>query len=207
MTPHQVVLRDRRSDKYCDAVLFERINAKQAEAAEDSWLVYLAAAKVEAASAGREFAPVAHEHWKWKEKVRLTETFLPYPTMAIECNGDIQGMMLLETDGHFSRLPHGDGVPLVYINLLATAPWNLVPVVSVPRYSGVGTTLFHAAIAMSKELGFKGRIGLHALPDSEEWYEKHGLTCLGPDTAKQDLKYYELSTDQADKLTSEGDMA
>jgi hypothetical protein len=110
--------------------------------------------------------------------------------------------MLLETDGHFARIATQAGSPLVYVNLLATAPWNLPEVNDPPRYRGVGTILLAAAATLSVDLGFKGRLGLHSLPRSEHWYERLKITNLGPDPdpQKQNLKYYEMTPDQAQYL-------
>ena len=53
----------------------------------------------------------------------------------------------------------------------------------------------------SKEEGFRGRVGLHALPQAELFYEKAcGMTPLGREIAKQNLLYMELSGQQAEKL-------
>jgi len=80
---------------------------------------------------------------------------------------------------------------------LATAPWNLRALIGHPRYAGVGFVFLHAAIQMSIDNGFKGRIGLHSLPQAEAFYEKHGFLCLGADPEKEGLKYYELTPQAA----------
>lgn len=200
MNRSNVVLLDVTTGETRDAVLIDRVDSVLARKAEDSWQTFLAAARAEAAARGAPLEKLDHEHWKWAAKVESTERLLPYPTLGIECDEQMQGLMLLETDGHFSKLSAGSSTPLVYINLLATAPWNLPDVIGVPRYRGAGVTLFHAAIHASVELEFKGRLGLHALPKSEAFYDKQGMTCLGPDPLKQGLKYYEITADQARKL-------
>jgi hypothetical protein len=45
-------------------------------------------------------------------------------------------------------------------------------------------------------LGFKGRIGLHSLPQSEPWYQKIGFTDVGPDPTKK-MRYFEMTEVQA----------
>lgn len=200
MTRQKVVLRHVESDTYLDAELIERVDPAFAKRAEDAWQTYLASAKAEAMSGNRDFPNLEHDHWRWQDKVNLTHHLLPYPTLGIECDGQVQGLMLLETDGHFAREQAQAGSPLVYVNLLATAPWNLPEVVDPPRYRGVGTILLTVAASLSVDLGFKGRIGLHSLPKSERWYDRVGLTCLGPDPNKQNLKYYEMTPDQAQDL-------
>jgi hypothetical protein len=182
---------------YRDAELHERVDSASALKAQDSWLTYIALARAAAASAGTVLPKLPHEHWQWFEKVKLTERLLPYPTLGIECDGQMQGLMLLETDGHFARLSPGGRAPLVYVTLVATAPWNLTDVTREPRFQGVGLTLLAAAMELSLDLGFKGRVGLHSLPTSEWWYDKYGITCCGPDNNKQDLKYYEVTPEFA----------
>lgn len=183
-----------------DAELIDRVDAALAKRAEDSWKTFLAMARAEALATGRPFPNVEHGHWEWEHKVSMTERFLPYPTLGIECDGQVQGLALLETDGHFARLESQIGSPVVYVNLLATAPWNLPDVMEQPFYRGVGTVLLAAATAISLDLGFKGRLGLHSLPKSEKWYDDLGMTCLGADANKQDLKYYEMTPEQAQDL-------
>lgn len=41
-----------------------------------------------------------------------------------------------------------------------------------PRLRGVGTALVTAAVALSEDEGFKGRIGLHSLPQAEDFYRR-----------------------------------
>ncbi len=197
MTRHPIVLLEVATGTFRDAELLERIDDVQAKRAEDSWVTHIAAARASAASRGEQLPKLPHEHWLWAEKVKLTHRFLPYPTFGIECEGQMQGMMLLQTDGHYARLSSGGRAPLVYVDLLATAPWNLSEINGAVRFKGIGATLIRAAIELSLDLEFNGRIGLHALPTSEGWYDKVGLTCCGSDDQKQGMKYYELTPEQA----------
>ena len=44
----------------------------------------------------------------------------------------------------------------------------------------------HQKLQLSRGEGFKGRVGLHALPQAEQFYrEKCGMTPLGKDASKQ----------------------
>jgi hypothetical protein len=58
------------------------------------------------------------------------------------------------------------------------------------------------AIGVSDEEGYKGRIGLHALPKAEAFYRKRLMRELGKDSSHHNLMYYEL-----DRSTAAGILA
>jgi hypothetical protein len=111
----------------------------------------------------------------------------------------MQGLMMVALAGHAATLPPDSGKPILYIDFLESAPWNAMPFPDHPYYSGVGSRLFEAAIRLSKKEGFRGRVSLHALPQSEHFYrETCGMTELAPDPQKEGLRYFELTSHQAD---------
>lgn len=185
---------------YVDAQLHERIDAGYALGVDDRWKTHLAAEEAHALAEGRAFPHLEHAHWEWATKVKASAHLLSCPTLAIEHDGVAQGLMLLKTDGHFGKLPAEAGKPLVYVVFLAVAPWNLRGVAEQPRFTGIGMVLLNAAIQLSLEAEFKGRIGLHSLPQAEGFYERQGFQCLGVDPEKEDLKYYELSPQAASEF-------
>jgi hypothetical protein len=193
----EIALEDRHSGQFVPARLIERIDVNYARHADDLWRTFEAAEVAQATARGVVLPPQQHSHWRWEKKVTIVGHLLPYPTLAVECNGDPQGLMLLETDGKFAEAPGQSGKPLVYVVFLATAPWNLPTVVKRPRFRGVGTGLMRAAIEVSIDLDFKGRIGLHSLHQSESYYEALGMTALGRDPKKENLNYYEMTPEQA----------
>lgn len=200
-----ILLRDLHNGGFVEAQLYERIDASFAQRADDAWIPYLAVAKAQAAGAQLPAPAVEHGHWRWKQKVSVTSHLLSYPTLGIEYEGDVQGLMMLLTDGEFGRLGTQQSQPLVYVHFLATAPWNLPSVVAQPRFRGVGLTFMRAAVQTSFDLGFKGRVGLHSLPQSEDWYARLGMTCLGADPEKQGLRYFEMPAAQAGIFAPQGD--
>ena len=117
--------------------------------------------------------------------------------VAIEAEGEVQGLMAVETALRPSVLSRSGWV--VYVDFIEAAPWNRrepadrnVSVVQTPRYSGVGTLLLAEAVRMSMGRTANGRVGLHSLPSAEEFYSiRCGMTCLGPDPAYHDLAYFE----------------
>ncbi len=64
-----------------------------------------------------------------------------------------------------------------------------------------GSTLLAVAIQLSIEEEFSGRIGLHSLPQANAWYANAcGMSSLGPDSAKQNLHYFEMTPEQASEF-------
>lgn len=157
-------------------------------------------AEVEAAWAPwRARDPAAeHGHWDWRAKadpdlLRWLRLF------AVERDG-VQGLMAVLNRPAPSRLDAG--AQLVYVSAVEAAPWNLPQFTDSPVYAGCGTQLLVAAIVMSEELGWGGRIGLHALARAESFYEHFGLTRVGPDAEYGRLVYYELAPEIAARLRS-----
>ena len=109
----------------------------------------------------------------------------------------MQGLML--TASHYlARLPAQEDEPLIYIEYISTAPWNLASVTGEPQYAGIGRAVFEAAITESRQQGWLGRIGLHSLPQSEAFYSKVcGMTDMGIDSQYEALRYFEMTPDQA----------
>jgi len=144
-------------------------------------------------------------HWNWGEKTKANEGRLDNQCFAIVCNGVTQAMMITELT-HRARLPEQERDHLVYVEFVEAAPWNRRDIIGEqPRYSGCGSILIRAAIEFSKLEGFKGRIGLHSLPQSNNFYaNKIGMTDLGPDPDHQNLRYFEMIPAQAEAFIKEG---
>lgn len=195
---HVISLDDLHRDGVAvEARLIERVDVTFAKHADDAWQPFIAMAKAEAAAGRLPPIQVEHSHWLWREKVEASAHLLSYPTLGIECEGEVQGLMIVLTDGAFSRIAGKEALPLVYVYYLSTAPWNFPAFTLRPRFGGVGTVLLQAAVQISMDLGFKGRIGLHSLPQSERFYEQCGMISLGIDRDKQHMKYYEMTEDRA----------
>lgn len=152
-------------------------------------------------------------HWDWNKKTAAFQNLLSYRMFAVTCALDTQGLMAVATDVvmHPSRLPDDKGrrgLGLVYIDFLEAAPWNRPEHVQSPRYRGVGSVLIATAIQLSLDEGFKGRIGLHSLPQSEDFYRNVvRMTDLGPDTSypgSVPLRYFEFTTAQAQAFIQGG---
>jgi hypothetical protein len=110
----------------------------------------------------------------------------------------VQAMMMVDLDTKRCRLEAQRGKPLVYIEYLSAAPWNLHDFVDTPLYKGAGTILMKTAIELSLELEYGGRIGLHSLRQADPFYIGCGMTDLGPDPAYYGLRYFEMTPEQAE---------
>lgn len=147
-----------------------------------------------------------HGHWKWNEKGKYAREFpLTYRFFGIRVDGRMEALMMTAVDPvKVARIESQRNKPLVYVDYIESAPWNLPNLVSAPRFKGAGTVLLSAAIQQSRDEEFKGRIGLHALPDVEGWYAHCGMTNLGVDEDYYGLKYFEMTPEQANEFYPEG---
>jgi len=108
---------------------------------------------------------------------------------------------MLASDLKSARIQEQFGKPIVTLDLLATAPWNRAKIQTPRRYRGGGTVMVAAAIQLSCDLGFKGRIGLHSLPAAVAFYrDVCEMTELGTDAAYENWTYFEMTENQAESF-------
>ena len=157
--------------------------------------------------------PPQSAHWDWNKKAAAFHGFLARRMFAVTCAGETQGLMAVSSGlvSHTSRIPDDQGrigLGLVYIDFLEAAPWNRPEHVATPRYRGVGSVLVATAIQLSLDDDLKGRIGLHALPQSEDFYRSVlRMRDLGPDLTYpglHPLRYFEFTAAEAQAFTSGG---
>lgn len=194
----QVVLYNRESRSFDKAEVYQELDQKNFDDFDRLWKPILAkrAAEVRTAAEAAS-ANVQDAHWDWVGKAKIAAMMMAQETFAVEC-GETQGLMLVNLNA-FGQLDVQKGRELIYVELLATAPWNRTKpkLVDSPRYKGVGRILIATAISLSIESGFHGRLGLHSLPQSESWYrDEAGFTDLGLDAPKR-MHYFEVTVDQA----------
>jgi len=138
-------------------------------------------------------------HWDWRKKAPQLG-LLESSGFGLVHDSSWQGVALTKTATAIARLAPDRGKPLVYLDFIEVAPWNwVIPEIGRGgRFRAVGSTLFWRAVKQSEEEGFHGRVGLHALPQAESFYEKHcGMTPVERDPSKQNLLYFELTREQA----------
>lgn len=131
--------------------------------------------------------------WNWAYKLQLATDEARFEAYVVEVEELAQGSILIETQWHRSQLdgPLAARPPLVYVEYLATAPWNRRSLEDPPFFTGIGGTLMAFVRARSAELGFEGRVGLHSLPEAEAFYRRQGMPDYGPDDDKEGLVYFE----------------
>ena len=135
-------------------------------------------------------------HWNWAQKAARVQGLLAFKGLSVVAQGETQGLVQVDLT-KAGREPSQVRKPLVYIDYLEVAPWNRPEFGAAPRLRGVGTALLTAVVALSEDEGFKGRLGLHSLPQADAFYRKIGMTDLGPDSAYQNLRYFEMTAEQA----------
>ena len=198
----------RRSDgSLVEATLVDGVEPSDLIVVERAWTIVRARliGRLRAAGVPRKEWPESW-HWNWERKApELAQ--LAASGFGILSDEDWQGLMLIKTAPYVARIEGDRGKPLVYVDYLEVAPWNWrIPALGEGgRYKGVGSILFREAVKMSLEEGFHGRIGLHALPQAEAFYDGVcGMTALGRDPRKQDLVYFEFSREQARNFLEKG---
>lgn len=188
------------------AELWHAITEQQLADWEGEWVPELFRAMQRLRRAGVERAHWPQSrHWDWRRKVATLQGMLANPGFGIVCGGLTQGMMIVDAVKHRGRLDVQQGQHLVYVEFVENAPWNRAELFDPPRYRGVGSILIRAAVALSEELEFHGRIGLHSLPQANGFYaDTCGMTDLGADPDYEDLRYFEMTPEDAQAFIAKG---
>ena len=188
------------------AELWDAITEKQLADWEGEWMpdLFNAIQRLSRAGVERQYWPQSR-HWDWRRKVEELQGILADPGFSIVCNGMTQGMMIVDTAEHRCRIDSQKRQHLVYVKFVENAPWNRPELFPTPRYRGVGSILIRAAVALSEESEFRGRIGLHSLPQADGFYANTcGMTDLGTDPDYQGLRYFEMTPEQAQAFVTKG---
>jgi hypothetical protein len=195
-----VDLLDRVTGQFVEAQLYIGLDEKNLKDFESHWLPLLAKKLQRSTPQELAEAQAQDARWNWRRKEAAWGHALSYQAFAVEADAVTQGLMYVSKLRH-SRLAGQLGAPVIYVEAIATAPWNRPRFTPQPKYKGVGQVLMQAAISLSIDEEFKGRVALHALPQSETWYRTAlGMTDLGPDPDDHNMRYFELTAEQAMKL-------
>jgi len=199
--PQKIQILERETGELVQATFHEEVNGSQLAEAEAQWKPFRVAAKKRLLDAGKTELEaryqLQHAHWDWALKSEILEGDpLALRCYGIEMNGEWQGLAIVELSMHVAQVEPDKGKPLVYVEFLESAPWNLKDMVDEPRYGLIGARLMEAAIRLSLSEDFKGRVGLYALPQAERFYRKCGMVCVeGMTHCGMDL--FELTQDAA----------
>ena len=188
------------------AELWHAITERQLADWEGEWVpeLFKAMQRLSRAGVERRHWPQSR-HWDWRKKVAVLQGMLANPGFSIVCDDLTQGMMIVDTVKHQARVNGQRGKHLVYVGFVENAPWNRAELFDPPRYRGVGSILIRAAVALSEELEFHGRIGLHSLPQANGFYANTcGMTDLGADPEHDGLRYFEMTPEQARAFIAKG---
>ena len=178
----------RVADQTTVSARIEKISGKHISQFIDFWLPELEKSQEE------------DGHWNWFSKFLSKKDRPSYEIYALECEQETQGLMMIEFDLHRSRLKPGNNKNLVYVEYLATAPWNRRSLSQQVKYKGSGTGLITFAISRSISLQYKGRVGLRALPRAERFYSKLGMIHVTDSQDQNRLKYFELTEEKAQEI-------
>jgi hypothetical protein len=192
------ILLNRHSGQFEDATLHRPIGRKHVRDFQTLWRPAFKK-RLATIRSREEFAEAQMQdsHWEWPQKAAAMGARLDYDTFAVEAGGVTQGLMIVSLTER-GRAPGQENDHLIYVELIAAAPWNRKGFTDRPKYKGVGRLLLAAAVSLSVDQEFGGRVGLHALPQSATWYRQVcGMTDLGPDEAHQRLHYFEMTETQA----------
>lgn len=149
--------------------------------------------------------PPESDDWEWSRKPSTLEEG-EGQVLAVRCEGDVQGLMLLNRRSQSCRSTSASSTGCcLYVEYLEAAPWNQKGYAGVHvRYGGIGSALIYAAVQLSKMVGCWGALGLHALPGAEGFYRYLGFEDLGVD-AVEGMHYFELGEKAAIMLLAEAD--
>lgn len=188
------------------AELWDGITEQQLTDWEGEWMpeLFKAVQRLRRAGVERRHWPQSR-HWNWRKKADALQGILAHPGFSIVCGGVTQGMMIVDTTTKRCRIDSQKGKNLVYVEFVENAPWNRSELFNPPRYRGIGSILIRAAIALSQEEEFRGRIGLHSLPQANSFYANTcGMTDLGADHQYDGLRYFEMTREQAEAFIAKG---
>ncbi|MGD9693457.1 MAG: hypothetical protein AB7G17_07935 [Phycisphaerales bacterium] len=100
--------------------------------------------------------------------------------------------MIYSTDAESVLEPNSGAV---YVDYIATAPWNRRGVTDSPTYRAVGSELLCQAAHHSHLLGLRGRVTLASLPGALRFYRERGFLPTGD--AVEGMPLLELPPDRS----------
>lgn len=191
---------------FVDAELIDEITVEHFLETKRLWRPLILRATELLKQQGRHNVIPDYASWDWTKKEPYLH-MLATRFFGITCRNALQGIVMMQTENVSgdcqSKLAEQRGKALLYVDYLQVAPWNIKilmePIGQKTEFRGIGTRLMEAAIQLSIDEGFKGRIGLHSLPSSESFYrDECGMTPVARDPKKQNLLWFEFTSIQAE---------
>jgi hypothetical protein len=194
---NEVPLFDNNQNKTVYGLLLEIINHDYIVQTSLKWAEQRQDFKRKRLAAGLSFPE--HSHWDWSKKAQSSSD--SQTIFAIKYEDDIQGLMLVDYATQRAKLPPDEEKSILYIDYIESAPHNQYETPT--RFKWVGVNLLRVAIQYSIDKMCEGRIGLHALPQAENFYQnKCGLTPVWKDPQHQNLLYFEFTQKQSQNFLS-----
>jgi|GEM_PF-2707144 len=186
---------DNRKKRYVNASLLENVDLVRIAKTGLDWKNERTKIKEARLADGLSFPE--HSHWNWEIKGKQAELYSSFQTLfAIEHDGEIEGLMIVDFVMFLAKLPPDKGEPILYIRYIETAPHNLY---EEPRhFRGIGYTLYSTAVQYSIHKKCGGRVGLHSLPQAEDFYlNRCHMTQMDKDPGYENLRYFESTQEQS----------
>ncbi|WP_297447188.1 hypothetical protein [Acidiferrobacter sp.] len=144
---------------------------------------------------------IPDQHWNWRRKCGVAPGANRKVYGLLNADHVEAAMMLL-----FGKSTRGTpaGLPIVYVDYIAVAPWNRRAIQDPERFRKLGTVMLGTAVAVSRTLGLDGRCGLHSLQTSEGFYRRIGMKDLDIDPTYHNLRYFEFDANSASTFVKTG---
>jgi len=112
------------------------------------------------------------DSWDWPRK--FSQRKGEHRFLGLRVAGRLEGLLQVSLNWVPARNNGETRAALLYVEHIETAPWNQERYVGKQHrvYQHVGLQLIHAAGRLSLAEGFRGRLGLHSLPLSAEFYRR-----------------------------------
>ena len=132
MSEHQVYLLHTESEELHEAVLHEEADEEHLKLWGSTWLPVMQEFK----ALPRTNQTPEDAHWDWQQKATKWKRYLAFSSFSLICQDELQGLLLIN-NSKSAKLNEQFGKPLVYIEFVATAPWNRPELQKPPKYRGL----------------------------------------------------------------------
>jgi hypothetical protein len=137
--------------------------------------------------------------WNWMTKALVCKG-KEYHWFFLRANESVQAACII----YHPKSSQIDTEDIFYVDYLAAAFWNRKRPDYIRQFDGLGTILLAHSIKYATEvLKYRPGFSLHSLPQAESYYARLGMTDLGLDAKKENLKFFEASANISTKIMKE----